>query len=117
MNAINVPIDVMDLILPKGTMDWFEITKGTGNKKEINIILEEKNIPPLPSWYNNEKVKSKGFKEITISDFPIRGRTTTLTFRRRSWEIEGYSKRLKREIKLNAPGTLLEEEFASFLKE
>ena len=66
--------------------------------------------------YNNEKITSKGFKEITISDYPIRGRKTLLTFKRRYWKIEGQEKLLKNDIKLVAEGTLLEKEFADFLK-
>ncbi|MCK5161453.1 MAG: transposase [Candidatus Aureabacteria bacterium] len=79
-------------------------------------MLEEKNIPPLPPLYNNNKIISKGFKNITLSDYPIRGRKTLLIFKRRYWKIEGEEKLLKRDIKLTAEGTLLEKEFAEFLK-
>jgi hypothetical protein len=36
---------------------------------------------------------------------------------RRSWEIEGTNCLLKRDIQICFPGTKLEKEFASFLKE
>jgi len=113
----NISTLVIECFLPPDTLEWFDIINISKSDKEIKIILEEKNIPPLPVSFNNKKIISKGFKEITISDFPIRGRKTLLTFRRRYWKIEGEEKLLKRDIKLTAEGTLLEKEFADFLKE
>ena len=107
---------VLELFLPSGTLEIFDVVDATKDDKEIKIILEEKNIPPLPPSYKNEKIISKGFKDITISDYPIRGRKSLLTFRRRYWKIEGQEKSLNRDIKLSAEGTLLEKEFALFLK-
>lgn len=117
MNTITNTADVLQLFLPNDTLKWFDPVEGKKSKAEIHIVLEEKNNPPLPSWYKNEVIKSKGFRDITITDFPIRGRTGHLTFRRRTWEIEDQNLRLKRDIKLTAPGTTLEQEFADFLKE
>ena len=116
MNIEKFNTKVLEFILPENTLQWFDIINATKTNEQINIILEEKNDPPLPDNYNNETVLSKGFKEITISDYPLRGRKTLLTFRRRRWKIEGQNKLLKRNIKLTAEGTLLEKEFADFLK-
>lgn len=116
MNIEKFNTKVLEFILPENTLQWFDIINATKTNEQINIILEEKNNPPLPDNYNNETVLSKGFKEITISDYPLRGRKTLLTFRRRRWKIEGQNKLLKRNIKLTAEGTLLEKEFADFLK-
>lgn len=88
---------------------------GKKDDKIVSIVFEEKNIPPISD--PNAKVISKGFTDITITDFPIRGRKSLLTFRRRYWQIEGQKKLLKRNIKLSFPGTQLEKEFADFLKE
>ena len=66
---------------------------------------------------NGKQIESKGFKDISITDFPIRGRKVTLLFRRRYWQVEGETKLLKRDIPLCAEGTLLSQEFASFLKD
>jgi len=103
--------------LPEGIFEWFEIAGGDRDENDLRIILEEKNIPPMTEKLNNKKITSKGFKEITITDFPIRGRRTLLTFRRRYWQIDGQHELLKRDIKLSFPGTQLETEFANFLKE
>ena len=107
---------VLNLILPPGVFDWFDIIKGVGDHDQIHIILEEKNIPPLTPSSEGRNILSKGFKEITVTDFPIRGRNTLLTFRRRYWQVEGQKELLKRDIKLCLPGTQLEAEFAGFLK-
>jgi hypothetical protein len=108
---------ILELILPKGILEWFDIAGGDMNENDLRIILEEKNIPPITEELKDKKIISKGFKEITITDFPIRGRRTLLTFKRRYWQIEGQKELLKRDIGLNFPGTQLEKEFADFLKE
>lgn len=108
---------VLGLILPEGIFEWFEIIGGSRDKNDLKIILEEKNIPPITEEHKNKKIVSKGFTEITITDFPIRGRRTLITFRRRYWQVEGETKYLKRDIKISFPGTQLEQEFAVFLKD
>jgi len=79
--------------------------------------LQEKNLPPIPERYQGEKISPKGFTDITITDFPIRGRRVLLTFKRRYWQMEGQKEYSKRDIKLTADGTQLEKEFALFLKD
>ena len=106
---------VLELIFPKEIFAWFNIVSGIKDDKTVSIVFEEKNNPPLSD--SNKKIISKGFTDITITDFPIRGRKTLLTFRRRYWKIEGQKEFLKRDIKISFPGTQLEEEFALFLKE
>ncbi len=113
--ATDPAIAVLELIFPKEIFEWFDIVSGIKDDKTVSIVFEEKNNPP-PSG-PNKKIISKGFTDITITDFPIRGRKTLLTFRRRYWKIEGQKAYLKRDIKISFPGTQLEEEFALFLKE
>ena len=108
---------ILELILPKGILEWFDLAGGDRDENDLRIILEEKNIPPTTEELKDKKIISKGFKEITITDFPIRGRRTLLTFKRRYWQVEGQRELLKRDIQLNFPGTQLEREFADFLKE
>lgn len=103
-------------MLPSGTLEWFDLTDSRGTQTNLHVTLTEKNNPPLTPELQHRKVESKGFKDITITDFPVRGRRLTLTFRRRYWQVEGMSSYLKRDIPLCAPGTGLSVEFASFLK-
>lgn len=105
------------VFLPEGVLEWFDVVDSTKNDHEIHITLEEKNLPPDLPENKDKKITSKGFFDITITDFPLRGRRTLLTFRRRRWQIEGQKELLKRDIKLTSPGTQLEKEFADFLKE
>ncbi len=108
---------ILEIILPEGIFEWFDVIDGNKDENNIYITLEEKNIPPLINKEKDKKIIAMGFKEITITDFPIRGRRTLLTFKRRYWKIEGQKELLKRDIKLSFPGTQLEKEFADFLKE
>lgn len=108
----------LELFLPDGCLEWFDVKDMEKTTEKIRIILEEKNlVPEIPEEHKGKKVISKGFSELLIDDFPIRGRKAELLFLRRSWEIEGTGKRLKRNIKLCAEGTKLEKEFADFLKD
>ena len=108
---------VLGLIFPKGVFDWFELVDGKGDENDIHVTLEEKDLPPLTEEDIDKKIIAKKFHDITITDFPLRGKRTLLTFRRRYWKIEGQKEYLKRDLKLTFPGTQLEKEFANFLKE
>lgn len=109
--------EVFELIFPEGTYEWFEITEGKREEEVTYITLEEKDIPPLTEENKNKRILARKFHNITITDFPLRGRRVQLTFRRRYWKIEGQKEYLKRDIQLKFPGTQLEKEFANFLKE
>lgn len=113
----NNELKTLALIFPQGIFDWFEVQGSSMDENEIRIIFQEKNIPPLSEADKNKSVEPKGFTDITITDFPIRGRRSLLTFRRRYWQVEGERQYLKRDIQLTFPGTQLETEFANFLKE
>jgi len=104
----------LELIFPKGVFEWFDLADALIDGEDIKITLEEKDNPPITE---NQKIIARKFHDITITDFPIRGRRSLLTFRRRYWKIEGQKEYLKRDIPLTFPGTQLEKEFADFLKE
>lgn len=108
---------IFELFLPDGAFEWFDITDVKKDENNVYLTLQEKNIPPISEECENKKIIPKGFKEITITDFPLRGRRTLITFKRRYWQVEGQKGYLKRDIKLCFPGTQLEKEFADFLKE
>ena len=105
---------ILQLIFPENIFEWFDVVSGKKDDKTVSIVFEEKNIPPVSD--PNKKVLSKGFTDITITDFPIRGRKTLLTSRRRYWQVEGQKELLKRDIQIRFPSTQLEKEFADFLK-
>ncbi len=108
---------IFELFFPDGAFEWFDIVGAKKDENNVYLTLQEKNIPPLSEEYKDKKIIPKGFKEITITDFPLRGRRTLITFKRRYWQVENEKEYLKRDIKLCFPGTQLETEFANFLKE
>jgi hypothetical protein len=114
---INLEKKTLEIFFPKDTFEWFDVIESNVVGDDVLITLQEKNIPPVADADKEKKVEAKGFAEITITDFPIRGKRALLTFRRRYWQVEGQTEYLKRNIKLNFPGTQLEQEFAVFLKE
>ncbi len=108
---------ILELIFPKGTLKWFDVVKGKSDENNVYVTLKEKNNPPLEDKHKDKAIRVVKFHDITITDFPLRGKRTLLTFRRRYWKIEGQKEYLKRDIQLSFPGTQLEKEFADFLKE
>ncbi|MBI5221960.1 MAG: transposase [Candidatus Magasanikbacteria bacterium] len=114
---IKIDSSILEVFLPENTLEWFDIVQSKKDEAGISLLLEEKNIPPISPEHKDKKIFSKGFHDITITDFPIRGRRAQLTFRRRRWQAEGSIGLIKRDIKLTAEGVQLEKEFADFLKE
>lgn len=118
-------VELLDVFLPEGILEYFEYEGYERKSKsasspygELTIILAEKNVAPkLPAEYRDRKIRQKGFKEIRVDDFPVRGRKVKLLLRRRVWQIEGVEQLFKQEIVNTYPGTKLEKEFAAFLKE
>lgn len=107
---------MLAFVLPEGTLEYFELVQGTKTAHALHLVLEEKNHPPLADGQQGKRVCSQGFQAITITDFPARGRSVSLTFRRRRWQVEAEPALLKREIVLTAPGTQLATEVAAFLQ-
>jgi hypothetical protein len=114
---MHITKEIFDCIFPQGVSEWFELKEGRSDTQNVYVTLEEKDIPPLTDALKDKKILARKFHDITITDFPLRGRRTLLTFRRRYWQIEGEEKYLKRDMRLTFPGTQLETEFANFLKE
>lgn len=105
---------ILSFFLPEKTLLFFDIISGGKTDTSIQITLEEKNDPPLEDRHRGKPVLSKGFHDITITDFPARGRKVSLTFRRRRWQVGDEF--LVRDIPIASAGTQLEKEFADFLK-
>ncbi len=103
------------LFLPEKALDYFDITAATLANEEIHLTLTEKNIPPETK--DGTIPVFKGYKDIIVSDFPVRGKHAALTFRRRYWKAQGEEGMLTRGIPLVFPGTKLERAFADFLKD
>jgi len=105
----------LDLILPQGILEYFLLVNFSTTTSEISLYLEEKNL--VPGEYQLDKLTSKGFfDEITIQDFPLRGKAVFLHIRRRRWLHHATGAVVFRDWNLVAQGTRMTREFASFLK-
>lgn len=109
-------IYLVKYFLPEGILDYFEIVDDKIQDDQVRFYLEEKNI--LPREYQSEIAQSKGFSpEITVEDFPLRGKSALLHIKRRRWTLVHTGGIIKRDWKLVAKGTRITSEFASFLKD
>jgi hypothetical protein len=105
----------IEMILPEGLLNYFEITNFIKNDDSYRIHLSEKNLPPKE--YASDKLTSKGFfDEITVQDFPIRGKASYLNIKRRKWLNETTGDIVFRDWNMVAKGTRMTQEFATFLK-
>ena len=106
--------ELLDLILPGDVLAFFEVVKESTTSDQIDISLDEKNIPPHE--YGGQGVLSKGFTGTTrIQDFPLRGRSVYLHVRRREWQLPS-GEVVSNKFSLSSDGTCYSKEFASFLK-
>ena len=105
-----------ELLLPKEIHIYFDVTKIEKTEEKIEIYLEERNEIPEP--YDKNQYESNGFhKEISVQDFPLRGKAMYLIIKRRRWRHKGTGQVIERDWQLVAEGTRITKEFAAFLKE
>ena len=108
--------------LPEGLLLHFDITEvlelGDVPSKTIffEIYLEERN--EILGSYDSSAYESKGFTEITVQDFPIRGRAVYLKIKRRRWRHKKRSNEIIRnDFSYVAEGSGFTQELSDFLKE
>ena len=95
------------LLLPEGTLDYFDLVDVQETSSEVVIYLEEKNV--VPEQYSSRETESKGF--------PLRGKKLFLNIRRRRWILKKSNEYISRNWRMVAEGTRMTQDFASFLKE
>lgn len=106
---------LLSLVLPPAALQWFDVMEAEEVDGEIHITLVEKNTPPHTA--SNTPPLFKGYKDIVMSDFPIRGKHVALRIRRRYWKEADSDRLVTNTIPLVFPGTKLAEAFAHFLKD
>lgn len=80
------------------------------------IQLEENNV--ILGDYNQDLYESKGFTEVVLQDFPIRGKAVFLRFRRRRWRLKSNKKHIVRnDFSFVATGSGFTQELSDFLKD
>ncbi|SDY07616.1 ISAon1 family transposase N-terminal region protein [Flavobacterium degerlachei] len=109
-------IDLLKFILPDFLIENFEIVSAANSEENLHLYFEEKVKPPKE--FDVLELVSKGFlDEITIQDFPLRGKFVYLHIKRRRWTNKTNGEIIQRDWQLVAKGTRMTQEFAAFLKE
>lgn len=109
-------------IFPKGLLEHFKITSfielcNVEDKTQFyEIILEENNTILVnidPNLY-----ESKGFTEVVLQDFPIRGKAVFLRFKRRRWRLKtDKNSIIRNDFSFVAVGSGFTQELSDFLKD
>lgn len=109
------------MILPAGLLEHFilsevkELCRISDKKLFYELHLEEKNV--LYNVSDKSQYESKGFTQITVQDFPLRGKDVFLVIRRRRWRDKSNPKDIVRnDYSYIAEGSKLTKELADFLK-
>lgn len=106
---------LLSLILPEGLSDYFEFDKVETISGSFYIYLIEKNIHPRE--FAGDSLLSKGFfDEISVRDFPLRGKPCFLRLKRRRWLNTVTGKIVSRDWDVVAEGTKMTQEFAFFFE-
>jgi hypothetical protein len=109
-------VELLKFMLPDFLVDNFEIVSALNSEQNLHLYFEEKSKPPKE--FDSLELVSKGFlDEITIQDFPLRGKFVYLHIKRRRWTNKSNGEIVKRDWQLVAKGTRMTQEFAAFLKE
>lgn len=110
---IDASLTALALLLPDKTLEHFDVTEAELVDGEVRLTLIEHDTPPT---CEKGTPRFHSYNDLIVSDFPIRGKPSVLTFRRRYWRVEGEKELLVNDIPLVFPGTKLETAFAAFLK-
>ena len=107
--------ELLSLLLPAGLTELFEVEKIERKEEQIHIYLAQKNLPP--PGYSIDQLLSKGFfDEITVRDFPLRGKACFLHLKRRKWMHKDTGTTVFHNWTQVAEGTRMTTELAAFLK-
>jgi hypothetical protein len=107
--------DLLSLLLPELLVNHFEITDYRIESKDIHINFVENKITPKEEV--NRNLVGKGFhEELTIQDFPLRGKSVFLHIKRRRWRDKQTGEAVHRNWNLVAQGSRMTIDFAVFLK-
>lgn len=107
--------ELLKLLLPEYLIFYFDIIRFEEQDKLLHIYFEEKST--VPKEFSFLHLQSKGFHaEITVDDFPLRGKAVKLHIKRRRWTDTKSGEILQRNWNLIAKGTRMTQDFAEFLK-
>lgn len=109
-------LELLKLFLPEILVDHFDLKSSKTEGETLHLYFEEQNKPPVE--HTSKVLISKGFHdEITVQDFPLRGKKVFLHIKRRRWTEKQTNLIVQRDWNLVSKGSRMTEEFAAFLKE
>ena len=93
------------LLLPEGTLDYFDLVDVKESVNEVVIYLEEKKISFLRS-IQIRILRVKAFYDpVIVQDFPLRGKKVFLNIRRRRWLLKKHNEYISRNWRMVAEGS------------
>lgn len=114
--------ELISHFLPKNLLFHFSITdlvelcEVKSRQSYFEIYLEENN-EILAAGIDASLYESKGLSEITIQDFPIRGKAVYLKIKRRRWRLKtDAGKIIRNDFTYIAEGSGFTRELSDFLK-
>lgn len=114
--------ELVSHFLPKNLLLHFSITNLVelcelkSRQSYFEIYLEENN-EILVAGIDASLYESKGLSEITIQDFPIRGKAVYLKIKRRRWRLKkNPGKIIRNDFTYIAEGSGFTQELSDFLK-
>lgn len=117
-----IELGYLSHLFPKGLLEHFRITafleleNTTDNSTFFEIQLEENN--KLLGEYDQSLYESKGFTEVVLQDFPLRGKPVFLRFKRRRWRLKSdKTKIVRNDFSFVAVGSGFTQELSDFLKD
>ena len=115
--------ELLQYLLPKELIDNFkllsltDVAKTKAKPSHILVKLKEKNIYYPPEGGSSRDYEAKGVSsEITIQDFPLRGKAVYINIQRRSWRHKKTKKIVRNQYNFKADGVKLSKELSDFLK-
>ncbi|MCC4212569.1 ISAon1 family transposase N-terminal region protein, partial [Leeuwenhoekiella parthenopeia] len=82
--AFDAYIDLLKILLPELLITHFNLTGHQTEGDILHLHFEEK--AEVPKEFSSSLVTAHGFhKEITVQDFPVRGKKVFLHIKRRRW--------------------------------
>lgn len=115
MSSIDL-LPVLELLLPEVLVKYFKLSTHKIEHEQLHFYFEEYN--KIPEEYESGNAVSKGFyPEITVQDFPLRGKQVYLHIKRRRWQDNTTKEVVMRDWDLVAKGTRMTIDFATFLKQ
>ncbi len=109
-------LSACELLLPEGVLEYFDVVTAEKEVEHYVIGLVERNL--RSGEFPKLRLLSHGFhNEITIKDFPIRGKACYQKVKRRRWVNEETGEFISGNWNLVAGGARMTQEFAAFIKE